>query len=64
MLNETDLLKMATEEIVEDERNKKTPIRNAYDAVTNGAKAVGGGIVAGIGGIASLENPAPIKTIN
>ena len=64
MLNETDLIKMATEEIVEDERNKKTPLREAYDATLNGAKAVAGGIVAGIGGIASLDRPAPIKTIN
>ena len=60
MLTEKDLIKMAMEEIQEEPH---TPARKVVDAVTTGAKATVGAIGAGIAGIQSLDNKAPVRTI-
>jgi hypothetical protein len=64
MLKPEDLIKMALEETAVNPATEKTPIRKAYDAVTNGAMAVGGAVASGIAGIQSLDKPAPYKQIS
>jgi hypothetical protein len=60
MLTEQDLLKIAEEVNLEEE--KSTP-RKVVDAITNGAQAVVGGLGSAVSSLAKFDTPAPRKEI-